>query len=398
MSLDIARLDEILSRVRQFIHEDLEPLEPIFLQQGFGAVLPLLREKREKVRSLGLLTPHMPVSVGGLGLNLQAFALLNEVLGSSPLAHYSFNAQAPDAGNMELLHQFATAEQAQRFLDPLLKGEIRSAFAMTEPEHAGSNPSILSTLAVPEGSDYVINGHKWFSTAFDGSSFVIVMAVTRPEAPAHKRASMIIVPTDTPGLIHVRRIKIMGEEGEDHHSHSELRFENCRVPKSYVLGPEGEGFSLAQARLGPGRIHHCMRWIGICERAFRLMCERAASRELSPGVLLAHKQTVQCWIAESRAELTAARLMVLDAAKKMDAQGAKAVKIEISMIKFFVAEVLMRLIDRAIQVHGALGITEDTLLSYWYRHERGARIYDGADEVHKAVVARQIMRDYGVKL
>jgi len=392
-------LDEVMTTARAFLDEELVPLEPTLLQEGFGAVLPKLREKREKVKKLGLLTPQMPEDLGGLGLSLWEYGKLCEILGRSPMGHYTFNCQAPDAGNMEVLHQYATPAQQEQFLKPLVAGDIRSSFAMTEPEHAGSNPVWMSSTAVKEGDDYVINAHKWFTTGFDGCSFVIVMVVTNPEADKpHARASMIIVPTDTPGLEHVRRIKIVGEEGEDHHSHSEIRFENCRVPQANLLGNEGEGFVIAQQRLGPGRIHHCMRWIGICERAFDLMCERVATRELSPGVPLATKQTIQNWIAESRAEINASRLMVLDAAKKIEEEGSKAARTEISIIKFFVADVLMKVVDRAMQAHGALGITEDTLLSFWYRHERGARIYDGADEVHKSVVARQVMRGYGVKL
>jgi len=397
--LEKPALPEILETARAFVKEELWPLEPVLLQDGFAAVLPALTDLREKVKTLGLFTPQMPAEVGGLGLSLHDFGLLNEVLGSSPLGHYAFNAQAPDAGNMEVLHQYGTHEQEEAFLKPLVRGEIRSSFGMTEPEHAGSNPVVLSTTAVRDGDEYVVNGHKWFTTGFDGCSFVIVMAVTNPDAePVYKRASMVIVPVGTEGLEHVRRIKIVGEEGEDHHSHSEIRFNNCRVPASNLLGEEGEGFTIAQQRLGPGRIHHCMRWIGICERVFTLMVERAATRELAEGKPLATKQTIQNWIAESRAEINASRLMVLEAAKKIDEQGSKAARVEISIIKFFVADVLMKVVDRAIQTHGALGITEDTLLSFWYRHERGARIYDGADEVHKSVVARQILKPYGVKL
>ena len=399
MIAEKSSIDSVLQRARAFLEEELVPLESTLLQEGFGAVLPQLREKREKVKSLGLFTPQMPTEVGGLGLSLSEYGKLSEVLGRSPLGHYTFNCQAPDAGNMEVLHQYGTPEQEERFLKPLVAGDIRSSFAMTEPEHAGSNPVWLSTTAEKVGEEYVINGHKWFTTGFDGCSFVIVMAVTNPDAEKpHERASMLIVPTDTPGLEHVRRIKIVGEEGEDHHSHSEIRFENCRVPQSNLLGGEGEGFAIAQQRLGPGRIHHCMRWIGICERAFDLMCERAGARELSPGKPLASKQTIQNWIAESRAEVSASRLLVLDAARKIEAEGSKAARTDISVIKFFVADVLMKVVDRAIQVHGALGITEDTLLSFWYRHERGARIYDGADEVHKSVVARQVMKGYGVEI
>ncbi len=361
--------------------------------------MPALKEKREKVKSLGLWAPHLPADLGGLGLSLSQFARISEELGRSPLGLYTFNCQAPDIGNMELLHKFGTEAQKERFLIPLIKGDIRSCFAMTEPEHAGSNPVWMSATAVKEGDSYIIDGHKWFTTAADGASFAVTMAVTNPEAEKpHRRASQILVPMDTPGFIHVRRIKIMGEEGEDHNSHSEVRFENCRVPQENLIGEEGSGFVLAQERLGPGRIHHCMRWVGICERAFEMMCEYAATRELAPGKLLATRQTIQNWIAESRAEISAARFLVLDAAEKIDREGTYAARVEISLIKFYVAGVLMRVIDRAIQVHGGLGITDYTLLSHWYRHERGARIYDGPDEVHKSVVARRVLRDYGVKI
>jgi alkylation response protein AidB-like acyl-CoA dehydrogenase len=224
------------------------------------------------------------------------------------------------------------------------------------------------------------------------------MAVTEPEGPPHKRASMFLVPTDTPGFRFVRNIPIMGEAGSGWASHAELRFEGCRVPATAMLGFPGAGFFIAQARLGPGRIHHCMRWIGICERAFDMMCRRAATRELAPGKLLAHKQTIQNWIAESRAEIDAARLAVLHAAWRIDAVGQKAARVEVSTIKFHVAKVLRDVLERAIQTHGALGITDDTVLSFFYRHERGAQIYDGPDEVHKSVVAREILSRYGIDL
>jgi alkylation response protein AidB-like acyl-CoA dehydrogenase len=221
------------------------------------------------------------------------------------------------------------------------------------------------------------------------------MAVTNPEAESpHQKASMIIVPIPTPGFRLIRNISIMGEAGSGYFSHGEVLFENCVVPKENLIGIEGQGFVLAQERLGPGRIHHCMRWIGICERVFDMMCRRAMERELSPGKKLADQQTIQNWIAESRAEIKASRLLVLDTAQKMEQFGAKAVREDISTIKFYVADVLMKVIDRAIQVHGALGITDDTLLSFWYRHERGARIYDGPDEVHKSALARSILKNY----
>ncbi len=391
-------LTHTLALIQEFVEQELYPLEPVLLQQGFGAVEPLLQAKRREVKARGWWLPHFPAAEGGMGLTLSQFALVSEVLGRTPLGHYTFNCAAPDIGNMEILHLLGTPQQQERYLRPLLAGQARSCFAMTEPEHAGSNPVWLSTTAARDGDDYIIDGHKWFSTAADGAAFAIVMAVTNPSAEAHNRASQIIVPTDTPGYLHVRRIKIMGEEGEGFLSHSELRFHQCRVPAANLLGKEGEGVAIAQLRLGPGRIHHCMRWIGICERSLDLLCRRALRRELAPGKLLAQQQTVQNWIAESRAEIDAARLLVLDAARRIDAEGSKAARIQVSTIKFFVARVLMNVLERAIQVHGALGVTDDTVLAYWYRHERGARIYDGPDEVHKSVVARHVLRGYGARL
>jgi alkylation response protein AidB-like acyl-CoA dehydrogenase len=256
----------------------------------------------------------------------------------------------------------------------------------------------MSTRADKDGDDYVINGRKWFTSAADGAEFAIVMAVTNADAAPHGRASQIIVPLSTKGFRIVRNIPVMGEAGTDYPTHCEVVYENVRVPQSNRLGPEGAGFAIAQERLGPGRIHHCMRWIGICERAMDMMCARAAKRELAPGKPLGTKQTVQEWIAESRAEILSARLMTLFTAHKIDAQGVYEAREEISLIKFHVAGVLQRVLDRAIQVHGALGLTDDTPLAFWYRHERAARIYDGPDEVHKGVVAKRILRAYGIEL
>jgi alkylation response protein AidB-like acyl-CoA dehydrogenase len=393
------RVEALLPRIKAFVEEELYPLEGMYRANEFDQLLPLLIETREQVKRLGLWAPHLPEELGGMGLSLSEFAHISEALGRSPLGHYTFNCQAPDVGNMEILHLFGTAEQQERFLQPLVNGQIRSCFSMTEPEHAGSNPVWMSTTAEKDGEDYVINGHKWFTSSADGAAFAIVMAVTNPEAESpYRRASQIIVPTDTPGFIHTRRIPIMGDAGADYFSHSEVHYEDCRVPQSNLLGEEGGGFAIAQERLGPGRIHHCMRWIGICERALDMMCQRAAERELSPGQPLATRQTIQHWIGESAAEIHASRLMVLDAAAKMDQHGQRAARVEISIIKFYVAGTLQRVVDRAIQVHGGLGITDDTLLSSWYRHERAARIYDGPDEVHKSVVARQMLREYGVNI
>lgn len=388
-------LEPILARVRHFINTELIPLEPTFLNGEFREMVPVLTTKRNEVKELGLWAPFLPVEYGGMGLTLAEYAHVSEELGRSPLGPYVFNCQAPDVGNMEILMHYGTPEQQERYFTPLAQGEIRSCFAMTEPENPGSNPTLMDTTAHKQGDSYVINGHKWFTTAADGATFAIVMAMTDPENESrHKRASQIIVPLDTPGFTLVRNIKIMGEAGSDHNSHAEVRFENVRVPQSNLLGPEGAGFQIAQERLGPGRIHHCMRWIGICERAFELMCRRATQRQLSSRAMLSDQQTVHNWIAESRAEINAARLMVLQAAWKIDREGAYAARVEISTIKFFVANVLQQVLDRAIQVHGALGMTDDTPLAHWYRHERAARIYDGPDEVHKWVVARQVLQGF----
>ncbi len=390
-----SHLEPILERVRHFVDQELIPLEPRFLNGEFRELVPTLAAKRAEVKALGLWAPFLPVEQGGMGLTLAEYAHVSEELGRSPIGPYAFNCQAPDVGNMEILMHYGTPEQQEAYLAPLAAGAIRSCFAMTEPENPGSNPTLMDTTARKEGSDYVINGHKWFTTAADGAAFAIVMAMTDPENESrHKRASQIIVPADTPGFQIVRNIKIMGEAGSDHNSHAEVRFENVRVPQSNLLGPEGTGFQIAQERLGPGRIHHCMRWIGICERAFALMCQRATKRQLSSRAMLSDQQAVQHWIAESRAEINAARLLVLQAAWKIDREGAYAARVEISTIKFFVANVLQQVLDRAIQTHGALGMTDDTPLAHWYRHERAARIYDGPDEVHKWVVARQELRKY----
>jgi acyl-CoA dehydrogenase len=389
---------DLPTRVRAFVLEHVVPLEARFLGEPFRALLPAMDEVRAKVKAAGMWAPHLPRDIGGMGLSLAEFARVSEALGWSPLAHLAFHCQAPDVGNMELLHSHGSPEQKRRWLEPLARGEIRSCFSMTEPEHAGSNPVWMSTTARRDGGHYVIDGHKWFTSSADGAAFAIVMAVTNPDAEKpHARASQIIVPADTPGFRIVRNIPIMGDVGEDYFSHAEVRYEGCRVPVENRIGGEGAGFLLAQERLGPGRIHHCMRWIGVAERAFDLMCRRAVERELGPGDALGTRQAVQHWIAESRAEIDAARFLTLDAAEKIDRGGARAARVEISTIKFYVAGVLQRVLDRAIQTHGGLGMTDDILLSFWYRHERGARIYDGPDEVHKSLVAREILKGYGLR-
>ncbi|HLE85203.1 MAG TPA: acyl-CoA dehydrogenase family protein [Thermoanaerobaculia bacterium] len=392
-------LDEILRQARSLVEDELVPLEPLLLAERFDELEPALDRVRERVRAAGLWAPYLPEELGGRGLALADFARLSEELGRSPLGHYACHCQAPDVGNLELLMLHGSEAQKERWLRPLARGEIRSCFAMTEPEHAGSNPVHLATTARRDGGDggdWVIDGHKWFASSADGAAFAVVMATTDPEAPhPYRRASMLLVPTGTPGFRLVRNLPVMGDTGRGWFSHGELRFEGCRVPAENLLGPQGGGFALAQERLGPGRIHHTMRWIGLAERALHEMCSRAAKRELAPGRPLASRQAVQHWIAESRAEIDAARLLVLEAARKIDREGAPAARVEVSAIKFFVAGVLDRVVDRAIQVHGALGVTDWTVLSYIYRHERAARIYDGPDEVHKSVVARRVLKDYG---
>jgi alkylation response protein AidB-like acyl-CoA dehydrogenase len=384
----------ILETIRDFVREELYPLEEEYLIHGFSSLQATLEEKREKAKGLGFWLPQISKGNGGMGLSLVEHGYVSEILGGSPVGHYALNCQAPDAGNMEILIEYGTEEQKEKYLTPLLNGEIRSCFAMTEPENPGSNPTWMSTSAVRDGDEYVINGNKWFTSAADGASFTILMAVTNPDADKHFRASQIIVPMGTPGFEVVRNTPVMGEPGEGYGSHSELQFIDCRVPVDNRLGDEGAGFVIAQQRLGPGRIHHCMRWIGICERAFDLMCAHAVQREVAPGRTLASQGTIENWVAESRAEINAARLMVLDAAYKIDQEGTYAARDEISLIKFYVAKVLQDVLDRAIQVHGAMGVTDYTPLAFWYRHERASRIYDGPDEVHKRSVARRIFRRY----
>ncbi len=389
------KMQVILEMVNEFVDRELIPLEPAFLSRPLSEIAPVIAEKQKKVKQMELWGPCYPKDLGGMGLSLMEHALVSEALGRTPLGHYVFWCQAPDVGNIELLEMFANEEQKKTYLHPLVKGDIRSCFSMTEVNLAGSNPVMMDTTAVKDGNDYVINGQKWYTTSADGANFAIVMAKTNPEAGPYLQASMIIVPCDTPGFNLVRNIPVMGHSGEGYFSHGEILYQNCRVPQANLLGPEGHGFVLAQERLGPGRIHHCMRWIGICNRAFDLMCKRASERVIIPdGRTLATRQIIQAWIAECAAEIQAARLMVLHAAWRIQNQGAKAAREEISMIKFKVANVMQKVIDTALQVHGGLGMTDDTILAFFFRHERAARIYDGADEVHKVSLAKQILKRY----
>lgn len=385
--------EALVAHYREFVDARLIPLEPQLLEQGMEPLLGPIAELRAEVRALGLWGPNFPRELGGRGLDLLTHGLVSEALGRCPLGHYVFGCNAPDAGNVELLHQYADDEQKRAWLEPLARGEIRSCFGMTEADNSGANPLMLSTTAELQGDEWVINGRKWFTTGADGAALCIVMAVTDPQAPPHKRASMILVPTDNPGYRLRRNTPIMGHVGKDLFSHGEIEFVECRVPAGNLLGPRAEGFKLAQARLGPGRIHHCMRWLGICQRALDLMIRRAASRQISPdGARLADSDLIRGWIGESAAEIKAARLMVLQAAWRIEHAGARAARDDVSMIKFYVAGVLQRVVDRALQVHGGLGVTDYTVLAWYYREERAARIYDGPDEVHKLSVARRLLK------
>jgi acyl-CoA dehydrogenase len=377
-------------RVRAFMEEHVYPSEPALARED-DAADALVRELQQEARDAGLWAPHLPPEAGGSGSGFIEYAYLNEEIGRSQYAQLVFGCQAPDAGNGEILHLFGTDEQKERYLRPLVSGATRSFFGMTEPEVSGSDPTGLQGRAVRDGDDWVVNAHKWFSSGADGAGFGIVMVVTEPDAEPHKRASMIIVPTDTPGYELVRRIPVMGHVGRGWGTHCETRFTDVRVPLGNTLGDPGAGFLIAQKRLGPGRIHHVMRWLGQMQRAFDLMCSYALERKTF-GEPLADKQTVQNWIAESAAEIQACRLMTLQAAQRID-EGDEA-RVEISLIKFYAARVLGDVIDRALQVHGGLGMTEDTPLASMWRAARAGRIYDGPDEVHKMVVARRLLRAY----
>jgi alkylation response protein AidB-like acyl-CoA dehydrogenase len=382
------RLDDI----RRFVEQELVPLESRLLAADWDGLTDALDEKRSQVQAAGWWAPNLPVGAGGTGASLVELGLISEELGRTPTGHYVFGCQAPDAGNAELLLLHGSEKQRDRYLVPLASGQIRSCFCMTEPEFAGSNPVQMGTVARREGDDYIIEGHKWFATAADGARFAIVMAVTNPDEAKHRRASMILVDCDQDGFSLERNIPVMGHPGSGYFSHGEVRLTQCRVPISQRLGEEGAGFIMAQERLGPGRIHHCMRWLGICRRVVELMCDYALTRQLNADTKLADTQIVQAWIAESAAELQSARALVLETAWIIQEKGFKAARDNVSMIKFITANTLQRIVDRAIQIHGALGVTDDTILSFWYREERAARIYDGPDEVHKLAVARHLLK------
>ena len=382
-------LEELRARYRAFLDDHVAPAEAAFALEDADAER-LLSSLRARAREEGLWAPHLPPEAGGTGRGFLAYAYLNEEIGRSVWAQYVFGCQAPDAGNGEILHLFGTEEQKRRWLGPLVAGEVRSFFSMTEPEVPGSDPTTLRTRAVRDGDEWVIDGHKWFSSGAEGAGFAIVMAVTDPDAEPHRRATQIIVTTDVAG-IQITPVPIFGHRGHGWSTHCEVTYTGVRVPVENTLGEPGDGFRIAQKRLGPGRIHHVMRWLGQMQRAFELLCTYALEREAF-GSRLADKQTVQNWIADSAADIHACRLMTLDAAHKID--GGDEARVEISIIKFVAARVLNEVIDRAIQVHGGLGLTDRTPLAAMYAMARGARIYDGPDEVHRMVVSRRILREF----
>ncbi|MBX6394693.1 MAG: acyl-CoA dehydrogenase family protein [Alicyclobacillaceae bacterium] len=378
---------DVIDRTNELMERYIYPAEPEFDEET-GFPEEKMRELQRKVKEAGLWAPHLPKEAGGLGMGYVTLALMNEILGRSPIAPRAFGTNAPDTGNQEILWLAGTDEQKEKYLKPSVAGDIYTAFAMTEPEVSGSDPTLLQTTAVLEGDEWVINGHKWFATSGSRAAFFIVMAVTDPTAHPHERASMFIVEAGTPGLEFVRDVPVMGDSLG---GHSELWFRNCRIPRENILGKVGDGFRLAQARLGPGRITHAMRWIGVMNRSFEMMLDYVQKRE-TRGQKLAEFQIVQSYIADSYADIQTSRLLTLYAAWKMD-QGLDARK-EISLIKFYGANALHRVIDRAIQVHGALGFSKDTPLEAFYREARAARIYDGADEVHRMVVAKRILKEF----
>jgi acyl-CoA dehydrogenase len=387
-----------LDWMQEFVREVIFPIETLDLDHDER--LRLIRPLQDEVKARGLWAAHLPPSLGGGGFGQVRLGLMHEILGQSAYGPVVFGNNAPDSGNAELLavgiEQSGREDQRTQWLEPLLDGRMRSAFSMTEPGTAGSDPTLLDTRAERDGDEYVLNGRKWFTTNGSVADFLIVMAVTNPDVHPYQGSSMILVPSGTPGVTIVRDVPVMdhpdpkiGEFG----NHAEIEYRDVRVPVANLIGREGEGFRLAQARLGPGRIHHCMRWLGQARRAFDMMCERAVSR-YAHGSLLSEKQTVQNWVADSLAEMTAARLMTLQAAWKIDREGAPAARDEIAMIKYWGAAVLYNVIDRAIQVHGALGFSSDLPLEAMYRAARAARIYDGPDEVHRQSVARHTLRRY----
>lgn len=386
-------------RLIAFMEERVYPAEPVYREQMREAGDPhhhpaIIEELKNEARARGLWNLFLPHKTEWTdGLSNVDYAPLAEIMGRSPLASEATNCAAPDTGNMEILTMFGTPEQKEEWLHPLLEGEIRSCFAMTEPAVASSDATNIQCQIKRDGGDYVINGRKWWisGAASHRCKIAIVMGKTDPDAPTHLQQSMILVPLDTPGVTIVRSLPVFGYE--DREGHCEIVFEDVRVPASNILGEEGGGFAIAQARLGPGRIHHCMRSIGMAERALALMCERVQNR-VAFGKLLAEQGVIREWIADSRIEIDQARLLTMYAAWLMDTVGNKGARNEISAIKVVAPNVALKVVDRAIQAHGAAGVSDDVPLAAMYAGLRTLRLADGPDEVHRMVIARRELRKH----
>lgn len=380
-----------LDWARDFVREEIYPLEVLDLDHK--EFRRLAAPLQQRVKEQGLWAAHLRPELGGQGFGQVALGLLHEILGSTELASYVFGCQAPDSGNAELIAFAGNEEQKQRWMHPLLSGDLLSAFSMTE-QGTGSDPRQFTTTAELIDGQWVLNGTKWFVGNASRADFHIVMAVTDPDAEPRNRMSMLIVPTSSPGITN-RELGLMNDSEHRNPvwSHCEVNYSDVRVPAENLLGGKGEAFALAQKRLGPGRIHHCMRWIGVCRRAFDMLCERAVSVDVH-GSLLSEKQTVQNWVAECAASIESTRLLTLHTAWKIDQVGASQARTEIAMIKYHGAAVLHDVIDKAIQTHGSLGFCTDMPLEQMYRWARAARIYDGPDEVHRVTVARRLLKEY----
>jgi acyl-CoA dehydrogenase len=393
------RCKELRERLLAFMDEHVYPAETVYHEQLLASGDPhshpaVMEELKERARELGLWNLFLPEPTEGVeapGLSNVDYAPLAEIMGRSHIASEACNCAAPDTGNMEVLNLFGTPEQKERWLRQLLEGEIRSAFVMTEPEVASSDATNIELRIERDGDEYVLNGHKWWASGAlrERCKVFIVMGKTDPDGPPFKQQSMILVPRDTPGVTLVRNLPVFGYV--DQEGHAEILFEDARVPASNLISEEGHGFLIAQARLGPGRIHHCMRCIGAAERALELMCRRASER-VTFGQPVAERANVQDWIAESRIEIDMARLLTLNAAWLMDTVGSKHARTEISAIKVAAPEVALRVVDRAIQVHGGGGVSDDFPLATMYAHLRTLRLADGPDEVHKRSIARRELR------
>jgi acyl-CoA dehydrogenase len=390
------RAKDFRDRLIAFMDERVYPAEPEWWAEVNGPQGPhvhpaIMEELKVQARERGLWNLFLPDDEHGAGLTNCDYAPLAEIMGRSRIASEACNCSAPDTGNMEVLHQFGSPEQKERWLRPLLDGEIRSAFAMTEPAVASSDATNIELRIDKQGDEYVLNGRKWWTTnaLHPNLRILIVMGKTNPDAPTYQQQSMVLVPSDAPGLTVLRNLSVFGYD--DHEGHGEVQFDDVRVPADNIIAGEGMGFMIAQARLGPGRIHHCMRAIGAAERALEMMCARADEREAF-GHAVSHYGNIRDWIAESRIELEMARLLVMKTAWLMDTVGNRHARIEISGIKFAVPNICLRIVDRAIQVHGGGGVSQDFPLAAMYAGLRTLRLADGPDEVHKLSLARQELR------